>query len=486
MSHEHLPHDASEFLRAEDFLRRGSRGQGPQNLSSDRYERRTFAELLDGSPDAKRLVSGPSAPAAAGPLLMDLYVAYYAAQPDLADEREVERETRLSNRPFLSRMLEDKSFYDARLLTRLDEASSFLAAVCAAEKILQELREHPVPPEPSPAETGGEAGGARGEDRTVPEKDLRRAAREAARAAEDAAEDYAEALSSWGLEPADLSRVPLSDRLELAGRLRSRDLRRLAELAGRMREFARHEARSSVRGRTDEVHSVTLGGDIAKALPSELVSLASPDPLRSTDFYRRLADEEVLSYDLSTDEDAQEGPVVLAIDCSGSMARNGKMDWAVAVALAVVDLCSGRRGGLPEREVNVVFFNTKIVHEERFAPGEKDAAKILSVATVGPNGGTDYGPALRRATRLVEESEDGAADVLFVTDELCRLDDAEAGTLAAKKAELGFSIHAVLIGAGQGEELSRYCESVHPVAGMIGRPGEDAYRAAGGVFGRFL
>lgn len=478
---------------------RAEAGPSPteQNVLQDRYDGRLFGELYEASREIRTLAESEGAPETFRLLLRDFFCIFYKAAPILAPEEDVEERHRRLNRSFVERLLVDEKTGVARLWTRLDPLSSGLATLAAGRRILKEITERPEPegfPGPTgdlpPAEdtaregvgTSGPPEGETAED--APNEDLlRRTVRAAAGEALEEAEDLHGALSSWGLSPADLLKVPLRERFELARRLRGKDLRRLTDLVGRMRRLAAAKRRRKEKERCDEVYSVALGGDPARILPAELAAgLASRDPLRRRDFYRRLAEGQILSHELRAEEPSGRGPVVALIDASGSMSGQ-KMEWAVAVALAVVDQAVGRRRGGSKRRSSILFFNSRLVREVAFEPGERDARKLLEVATVGAGGGTDYRPALARAIEIAGGSKHEGADLLLVTDALCRLNDGFVGELEGHKSRLGCKLYSVLIGADRRQaekELGRYSEEVWGISDLAAG-GEGV---AGSVFSR--
>jgi len=476
-----------------------------QNVLQDRYDGRLFGELYEASREIRDLAESGGAPETFRALLRDFFCAFYKAAPILAPEEDVEEHYRRLNRPFVERLLGDEKTRIARLWTRLDPLSSGLATLAAGRRILKEITEKPEPKgssqraqdpplaqgpgEDPPREEASTCGpppeGGTG-DEGVPNEDLlRRTVRAAAGEALEETENLHEALSGWGLSPADLLKAPLGERFELARRLRGKDLRRLTDLIGRMRRLAAAKRRKKEKERHDEVHSVTLSGDPARILLAELAAgLASRSPSRRRDFYRRLAEGQILSHELRAEEPSGRGPVVAMIDASGSMSGQ-KMEWAVAVALALVDEAVGRRRGGPKRRSSVLFFNSRLVREVAFEPGERDARKLLEVATVGAGGGTDYRPALTRAVEIAGGSRHEGADLLLVTDALYSLPEGSVDELEGHKRRLGFRLYSVLIGADRRraeEELGRYSEEVWVAADLAA----DGDGIAGSVFGRIF
>ncbi len=474
-----------------------------QNVLQDRYDDRLFGELYEASREIRDLAESGGAPETFQALLRDFFCAFYKAAPVLAPEEDVEERHRRLNRPFVERLLGDEKTQVARLWTRLDSLSSGLATLAAGRRVLKEITEKPEPKgssrraqdpplaqEPGKDPPKGESGtggpppeGGTGDEGAPNEDLLRRTVRAATGEALEEAEDLHKALAGWGLSPADLLKAPLGERFELARRLRGKDLKRLTDLVGRMRRLAAAKRRRKEKERCDEVHSVTLGGDPARILPAELAAgLASRSPSRRRDFYRRLAEGQILSHELRAEEPSGRGPVVALIDASGSMSGQ-KMEWAVAVALALVDEAVGRRRGEPKRHSSVLFFNSRLVREVAFEPGERDARKLLEVATVGAGGGTDYRPALTRAVEIAGSSRHEGADLLLVTDALCRLPERAVEELESNKRRLGVRLYSVLIGADHRraeEELGRYSDEVWVATNLTA----DGNGIAGSVFGR--
>ena len=473
-----------------------------QNVLQDSYDGRLFGELYEASREIRDLAESEEAPETFRALLRDFFCAFYKAAPALAPEEDVEERHRRLNRPFVERLLKDEKTGVARLWTRLDPLSSGLATLAAGKRVLKGITKKrepkgspeltgghpPEEPEEGPPREGAGTGGPPPEGETgdggVPNEDpLRWTVRAAAGEALKEAEDLHNTLSGWGLSPADLMEAPLGKRFELARRLRGKDLRRLADLVGRMRRLAAAKRRRKEVAKHDEVYSVTLGGDPARMLPSELAAgLASRNPLRRRDFYRRLAEGQILSHELRAEERSGRGPVVALIDASGSMSGQN-MEWAVAVALALVDATAGRRRGGPKRRSSVLFFNSRVVREVAFLPGKRDAEKLLEVATVGADGGTDYRPALTRAVEIAGSSGHEGADLLLVTDALYRLPEGSVEELERHKRRLAFNLYSVLIGTDRRraeEELGRYSEEVWVAADLA----DDGDGIAGSVFGR--
>jgi uncharacterized protein with von Willebrand factor type A (vWA) domain len=327
------------------------------------------------------------------------------------------------------------------------------------------------------AEPGSETPDA--DDRRFPSRDARRAVRSASRAAGEEARKIGEALSGWGLSPADLVRVPFGERLDLLKRLSGPEMLSLSEIVGRMRNLARRASREKMRDRSDEIHSIETSSDLSRLLPTELSALASEIPVIRLAAEARLIEGRSAAWRLAPRKKEERGSVVALVDVSLSM-EGHPLQWATAVALGVVDLAAGRNG-LPRRASAVLHFNTRVVSEVRFAPGERDAAKLLAVASVGASGGTAYEPAIVRAMEITSEFGFDGADILLITDQLCHVGEAFVESLIADKERSGVKLYSVLIGASSSGELERYSDRVWLLS-ELAVAGEEA---AGELFGLF-
>ncbi|WP_166180830.1 hypothetical protein [Rubrobacter tropicus] len=484
--------------------------------------------------------AGEDAPTTFAALVLDLFVSFYKMVPALVAEGAVDPPHLRANRPFIERLREDEETLIARLSTARDEVASALATIEAARRFLRELLRRPAlrdwmdhqaeprPDDPAtptappdaglpddrageePREEPAEVDEAPGRDdppapdagegavppQLEPEQfsddppavdvqddfpdnfagDLRAIIRAASTAGSAEAAAHAAALRAWGLKPADLRTVPVSERLELARKLRTKRMRDLADLLGRMRNHRRASERRKVKANRDEVYDVETSGDIARSLPSERAgAFGSGNPLRRLDFYRRLSQRKVLSYARRTEEPVGRGPVIAMIDSSWSM-TGAPMEWASAIALALAHAAAG--GGSPgtgARRVHAVFFNARIVLDVELAPGEKDVRKFLAVGTVDAAGGTKYEPPISRARDLISESPntpEGTPDLLLVTDGICRLPEDDTEELREHKRSRGFKLVAVLVGD------DARAGSVEPFSDKVIRA-QDLSRASG-------
>ncbi len=456
--------------------------QEKNNLKQDRYDHRLYNDLLKASDEMSTLAGQGNSTWPA--LMQDLWASFYKAAPDMLPTTEVEPAHRV-NREFLERVREADATEEARATTMLDELSSGIAALTAGQELLKEISSNPeLQNAMEAADRAAEAsannsaeGDAEAEaiaaDATESLQQSARALRQAVRRSvnkgKEEAQNLQTALGGWGIEPGDLQQLPMDERLTVARQLLTPKLVKVANLVGRFRAIARAKQKEKLKRDRDELHGITFGNDLTKLLPSEFTALQHP--VRKLDFYRRYTEKQLMQYELREKTPQGRGPIVALIDASGSMAGE-PMDWAIGVALALVDTAHRQK-----RRATVVFFTSKVKAEFEFPAGKVDPRKFAAVAAIGASGGTDYKPALTRGLEIITTIDYKKADIVMVTDGVCELSTAFQSEFLAEKARMGFRCWTILIGNdADAKPLREWSDRVWPVRAFT----EDV---AGEVFG---
>ena len=266
----------------------------------------------------------------------------------------------------------------------------------------------------------------------------------ALRSAEDALmtaaalEDALGTLSPWALRGHHPGGSPLlgllTDRVTpLADRLaRLPRLTRLVALLGRLaqsdvgaRLATSPAALADVGPGVSRVRGLTFGASLPDVLSSDRLLLADPDTeLR---FAAKYLEQQLLQLQWhgsaprpsgAPEPAARRGPVLLAIDTSGSMldsagAGAAPVDLARAVALLVL-----RRVLAERRHAHVILFGgDRATTGLDFRPGRVDHAAVLAFLSHAFGGGTEFGGPLGKALALrASDPRFAAADVALVSD----------------------------------------------------------------------
>lgn len=242
--------------------------------------------------------------------------------------------------------------------------------------------------------------------------------------------------------------LTLREKLDLARHVQqSPTLRQVAELAGRLSRVALQVQATRTVHPPDEVTSITVGADLARVLPSELALLGDPD--LEDQFFLRLVERRLLTYELRGHEPQGKGPVIVALDNSGSMA-GAKEIWSKAVALALLTIAGRQR-----RDLAVLHFGgtPDELRTFRFTGGRASPQDLIDCAAHHYGGGTTFAGWMPAALALIDEAAFDKADVVVISDGLVGLDPSRRDAWQRRRHERGMRVFAVLIGTDEGTDL---------------------------------
>src|SRR6266540_1984921 len=232
---------------------------------------------------------------------------------------------------------------------------------------------------------------------------------------------------------------------------RSPKLQQIAAVCGRFTRIALQQQKTRVKHPPDEITSITAGSEIERLLPSEITLLADPD-LEDL-FYLRFAERGLMQYDLIGHEPEGQGPIIIAIDESGSMTADyggttGEV-WSKAVMLALLSIAR-----LQKRALAVIHFSgPDDLRLDLFPKGDAAPAQVIACASFFFNGGTVFEPWMEKALELVDGSQFEKADVICVSDGISDVSLEAQAEWARRRTERGMRAYGVLIGSNQGEAL---------------------------------
>jgi len=311
-----------------------------------------------------------------------------------------------------------------------------------------------------------EAMGADGDDADASEaaaeamRDVSDAASEGAAEVDEVARQLEQFLPGvgWSSAPGQLEAV-LLDRLDqLAALLKQLpQLQQLAEALGRVEEAGERRGRSD--GGSEEVVGVRFGGDVRTALPGELGLLG--DVGTEDLFYQRFAERRLVSLELAGQglegvaEGTKRGPIIAAIDTSASM--EGAPELAAKALVLAVCRVAVPRG----RPVHLLLFGGPGERTElRVARGLGGLEAILAFLQQRFRSGTDFDGPLLRALELLDERDLDRADILVVTDGLCRAAPDVVKKVADSRARRGVKVWSVLLGTHDARGVAPFSDEV--------------------------
>lgn len=391
-------------------------------------------------------------------LRSDLFFAHHVGTDDVRTMRPDEvRPSSHLNAEIMQHFIQHPDFLATRPMTRNDEVGSTLATMAAEQALAEELQS-------TLADHAGQALDAANEEEKIRQaqeqleqlrqqvrdakangvpidpaiiqaiKDLVAGRQDAAKKLEEIAtnmgggfgaqvHDAVAAAAANAKELCDVyvslpgvgvgagQRIAPEKAIELAYKWRgATNLKRIAELLGRLERDFRYKRSHRIVGGMDEVVGVEVGNDVKRILPHEFATLMHP--VLKTKFYRDFAQKQLLQYEMIGHAEAGKGPVIAMIDASGSMSGTPN-EWARAVILALTSIAHREK-----RDSYIIEF-AGAVTGEWFLPskGGIDPEVATDFAMSFNGGGTDITSALKRAKQIFERHPNfKQADLLLVTD----------------------------------------------------------------------
>jgi uncharacterized protein with von Willebrand factor type A (vWA) domain len=218
--------------------------------------------------------------------------------------------------------------------------------------------------------------------------------------------------------------------------------RQIAEAAGRFQAIAalRQGAKRS-KQIPDQIADTSLGSDLAKLVPSELVRVAVE--AAQALFMKDYAEEALVQqeFDGSADE-GQQGPVVICLDKSGSMDGPKEVE-STGLMLALVSIAQSQN-----RKARVILYDSQVRHVKDIDPLTASPADRLDLADRQYSGGTNFMEPLYTALNALEKHADlKEADVVFITDGEADVTESFSKKWREAQQRLNFKVYTLLVGS---------------------------------------
>jgi uncharacterized protein with von Willebrand factor type A (vWA) domain len=279
-----------------------------------------------------------------------------------------------------------------------------------------------------------------------------------------------ETAAALGLGPGSPGSNDAKAIADLFRRVRSDPaLQRICELAGRFRRVAQSRQRRKTLHGLDEVVGVEPGGDLARLLPHELAKLAVPELELET--LRRLVERQTLCRDDQASEPVGQGPILVVVDESGSMAGE-PVHTAKALALALAWLARRQN-----RWCALIAYSGD--SGERLLPlppGRWNETALADWLSEFLGHGSDLDVPIRELPRMSADlrAPAGVTDVILVTDAQVRIPGSLRTPFLAWKTAAQVRVQALVLGADPGD-LAAVADEVHrvdrldPASDAVGR-----------------
>ncbi|ADC64688.1 von Willebrand factor type A [Ferroglobus placidus DSM 10642] len=362
------------------------------------------------------------------PLVTDTFNIFHKPDPQFLDDSQIAPEFRVNKR-VLEKIMNTDTFSELKETTTLDDVNSAIATAILTERLYEELKsklgeikEHTEKIQ----QLRNQLPGKSGEDVKQALQQIEEHSRAlqgivtqgavsvAVRKAQEEFEKVQNAMVALGFgnEPGKPVQVDPETAIKLASELKSNErLKKMVELLGKMRNLLKSTAKAKPRKSMLELHSITSGREIERLLPSEILKLRKYRVVFLRDYY----EGRLLHYDLKRREKESKGPIVIALDLSGSMS-GAKEQWAKAVSLATIDIAVKER-----RPWAIIAFDAGIKDVKVFRKQPKPE-DVLGIMRIGASGGTNFEKPLKEAMKIVEDCREFTkADILFISDGDCKV-----------------------------------------------------------------
>jgi uncharacterized protein with von Willebrand factor type A (vWA) domain len=373
------------------------------------------------------------------PLLSDVFSAFFQNRARL--KQNPPRETE-ENREIMETALGLKEYEELHTVSRLDFFASAAATRAFSDQIIKLIKEKKEEDKKEP-EKGKPNTGPMGIDPDT----LRWAIRKSLKKGLEEAQEAKQAVETFGRQEGGIKRIPLTEQFRLADLLgKNSKIKEIVKMLGRMRLEALSIKRSRIthsapirRG----VETVGIEG-IERVLPDELANLAIGDEGEDL-FLKRLLEEDLLAYSYKNPFEETQGPILIAVDGSGSMAGLKEI-WAKALAIATM-----LQAKKEQRKSHGIIFGAS--ENEIF---DINVNRLEDLATASFHMGTNFGPPLRWAEDKFKEQP--RADLFFITDGVCNIEDDRKTDFIQAKRRSGAKCYSVLIGSETTDTVKQFSD----------------------------
>jgi uncharacterized protein with von Willebrand factor type A (vWA) domain len=375
------------------------------------------------------------------PLLSDVFSAFFQNKARL--KQNPPRETE-ENREIMETALGLKEYEELHTVSRLDFFASAAATRAFSDQIIKLIKEKREEHKKDP-KNGKASNGPLGIDPDT----LRWAIRRSLKKGLEEAQEAKQAVETFGREEGGIQRIPLTEQFRLADLLgKNSKIKEIIKMLGRMRLEALSIKRSRITHSAPVRRGVETVGieEIERVLPDELATLAIGEEGEDL-FLKRLLEEDLLAYSYKNPVNETQGPILIAIDGSGSMA-GPKEIWAKALAIATI-----LQAKKEKRKSQGIIFGAS--EKEIF---DIDVDRLEDLATASFHMGTNFGPPLAWAKDHFRENP--RADFLFITDGICNLESDKRTEFIQAKSSSGAKCYSVLIGSESTETVTKFSDKV--------------------------
>jgi hypothetical protein len=232
----------------------------------------------------------------------------------------------------------------------------------------------------------------------------------------------------------------------------------MSKFIGRLRRMAKQSINKSyTQGRGEKV-GIEFGNNITKALPSELVLLATPET--ELLFYKKVADKKLKQYKERTQISQGRGHIIVCRDESSSTS-GGKEYWAKAISIALMDVAVKSH-----RNYVDIPFSANIGAVTEVTENIYNEELMMGIATNFMGGGTEFTQPIEKSMEFISTDLYSKADIVFITDGESSIDEEVLKKFLELKNQKKTKVFGIILDKGGYErvsdvEIKRFCDVIY-------------------------
>jgi len=186
---------------------------------------------------------------------------------------------------------------------------------------------------------------------------------------------------------------------------------------------------------------IILSDDLDNLVDEELLPLALDIEAFENDFIDRFLHENILPLEQINKTSRHKGPIILCYDGSGSM-EGDKISETKAHIVAFIEVAR-----IQKRKLIAIQFASanEPLYIQEINPSNVTIETIINLVDAFIRGGTDFEKPLKKAIEYIQTDRYKQADVLFITDGICDINQSFKNQINAIKHEKQFKLYTIII-----------------------------------------
>ena len=290
---------------------------------------------------------------------------------------------------------------------------------------------------------------------------IKAAVHEAIQAAKEKAQETDDLIRAWGNDSANPQSIKSNEEV-LCKIRRNPKLLEISRIMGRYIKIVADKRKNSFEYGLGQKYDVTNGKNLNLCLSSEMALLGTRETQAL--FIKKYMTGNLKQYRKREPEVKGQGDIIVCVDESYSMEDGNLIIWAKALEFALLDITTKGK-----RKFAMIRFCTNIV-THLFLPGQYTSDDMITAIEGFLKGGTSFEKPLAEACRLIENDKFDNADIIFITDGICKISDKFAKSFMEKKFGYWFNVRGILLGSDAGGGIEPFCDKVYRL-GELGLDG---------------